>query len=204
MQHILKKSRDVLDYAGNYLEYVATLLKSVEREAIALFIDELEEARKRQNTVFFIGNGGSAVTATHMANDFGIGSHVKEDAYPYRALALTDNTAKITAISNDYGYNDAFVRQLKIHYRPGDKLVAISASGNSPNIIVACEWVKRKGGAVIGFTGFSGGKLKSLSDIAIHVRTPEGEYGPVEDVHMAVNHLVYMWLRHKEAGGDAL
>jgi len=201
MKNMLKESKDVRSYIKGYLDHVSKLLSRVDTRAIELFIEELENARKNQNTIFVIGNGGSAVTASHMANDLGIGSCPKEGTSPYRVLALTDNVAKMTAISNDHGYNNLFVHQLKIHHRPGDKLVAISASGNSPNVIAAAEWVKSKGGTVIGLIGFDGGKLKSLCDIVIHVETPKGEYGPVEDLHMIVNHLVYTWLNHKERTG---
>ena len=198
IKHILNESKDIQNYARGYLQYISELLKRVDTEKIALFIEELEKARINQNTVFFIGNGGSATTATHMVNDFGIGSRTGENANPYRVLALTDNIAKMTAISNDYGYNKMFVHQLKIYYKPGDKLVAISASGNSPNVVAAAEWVKKRSGRVIGLLGFDGGRLKNLCDIAIHIETPKGEYGPVEDLHMVVTHLVYMWLRNKE------
>lgn len=198
IERIFNESGSVQDYAEGYLGYVAGLLKGIDIQSIALFIEELEKARQGQNTVFIIGNGGSAVTASHMANDLGVGSCVKEGSPPYRVLSLTDNVAKMTAIANDYGYDKLFVNQLKLHYRPGDKLIAISASGSSPNIIKAAEWVSRKGGTVIGLTGFDGGRLKDICDILIHVATPKGEYGPVEDIHMIVDHLVYMWLRYKE------
>jgi D-sedoheptulose 7-phosphate isomerase len=201
VKQIINKSRDFQSYAKGYLQYISDLLKCIDIGAITLFIEELEKARKNQNTVFIIGNGGSAVTATHMANDFGIGFSAGNDRNPYRVLSLTDNTAKMTAISNDYGYDKLFFYQLKVHYMPGDKLVAISASGNSPNIVAASEWVKKRGGRVIGLVGFDGGKLKNLSDIFIHIKTPKGEYGPVEDMHMIVNHLVYTWLCHKDGKG---
>jgi D-sedoheptulose 7-phosphate isomerase len=92
----------------------------------------------------------------------------------------------MTAIANDEGYENLFVNQLRLHYRPGDLLVAISASGNSPNVVNAARWVKEQGGRVVTITGFDGGKLKSLGDIAIHIDTPKGEFGPVEDLHMIV------------------
>ncbi|MCX5715878.1 MAG: SIS domain-containing protein [Candidatus Omnitrophica bacterium] len=158
---------------------------------------QLEEARKKQNTIFIIGNGGSAVTASHMANDFALGSRAGGHKSQYRALSLADNTAVITAISNDCGYDKLFVEQLKVHYRAGDKLVAISASGNSQNVISAAKWVKEQGGTIIGLLGFDGGKLKGICDIAVHIETPKGEYGPVEDIHMIIDHLIYTWLHYK-------
>ncbi len=103
--------------------------------------------------------------------------------------------AVITAIVNDAGYHNVFVYQLQIHFKPGDMLVAISASGNSPNVVAAAKWVKNHGGKVVGLVGFDGVQLKTLCDLVIHAKTPKGEYGPVEDVHMVLNHLVYTWLR---------
>lgn len=197
IERIFAETEDIRKYAGNYLGYLAEVLKRLDTEAIARFAEELEEARKNQNTVFFTGNGGSAATATHMANDFGIGSRIEDGTKPYRVLALTDNVSKMTAISNDFGYDEIFVRQLKIHYRPGDKLVVISASGNSSNLVAAAKWVKEQGGTVIGLLGFDGGKLKELCDVAVHVVTPKGEYGPVEDAHLILGHLVSTWLFQK-------
>jgi D-sedoheptulose 7-phosphate isomerase len=139
--------------------------------------------------VFFIGNGGSAATASHFANDIAIGTRTG-DAKPFRAMALTDNVAVLTALANDNGYDSIFVDQLKVHLRDGDALVAISASGNSPNVIAAVEYARSRGAKVVGLTGFDGGKLRTLSDIAIHAQTAKGEYGPVEDLHMVVDHLV--------------
>jgi len=112
-------------------------------------------------------------------------------------LALTDNVPLITAIGNDDGYENIFVNQLRVHYREGDKLIVISASGNSPNVVRAAEWVKQKGGRVIGLIGFDGGKLKEICDIIIHVETPKGEYGPVEDIHTILDHLVANWLQYR-------
>jgi len=197
IERIFNECKDVQGYAERYLGYVSELLKRVNIQSIASFIEELEHSRRTQGTVFFIGNGGSAATASHMANDIGLGPGTK-DTQSYRTLSLTDNIAKMTAIANDKGYDRLFVEQLKLHYRPGDKLVVISASGNSLNIIKAAEWVKERKGKVIGLTGFDGGSLKDICDIVIHVSTPKGEYGPVEDIHMIVDHLVYMYLHCKE------
>jgi len=198
MEKLFGNKEQVQDFARKYLSYITELLNKLDEKSVALFIEELEDARKNQNTVFFIGNGGSAVTASHMANDLALGSRSEKHMGLYRTVALTDNTAKMTAIANDHGYDKMFIYQLKVQYRPGDKLVAITASGNSPNIIKAAEWVKGEGGKVIGLVGFDGGKLKDLCDVLIHVVTSKGEYGPVEDVHMVVNHLIYTWLHHRD------
>jgi len=198
IKRILSESKNLDSFVKRYLEYVSKLLKLIDSQSISLFVDQLEEARENKNTIFIIGNGGSAATASHMANDLALGSRSADKKDSYRVLSLTDNITNITALSNDCGYERVFVDQLKVHYRPGDKLVVISASGNSPNVVNAAEWVKKQGGVVIGLLGFNGGKLKDLCDISIHIVTPEGEYGPVEDAHMVVDHLVYTWLYYKK------
>ena len=190
------------EFCEDYFNYLSKLLKSLDLDQVAAFTTALEEARKNDNTVFFIGNGGSAATASHMANDFGANFHKNDTSEaPLRALSLTDNVAALSAIANDFGYQNVFVHQLSTLYRPGDKLVAISASGNSPNVVLAAEWVKKKKGTVISLTGFDGGKLKEISDIAVHVATQKGEYGPVEDIHMIMDHLVVTWLQQKKLIG---
>lgn len=187
------------EFCENYFRHLSELLNSLDLDKVAAFADELEMARQNDNTVFFIGNGGSAATASHMANDFGANINKGDENAPsLRALSLTDNSAIMSAISNDDGYQNVFVNQLRIHYRPGDKLVAISASGNSPNVLLAAQWVKEKKGTVISLTGFDGGRLKGISDICVHVKTGEGEYGPVEDIHMIMDHLVVTWFQQKK------
>ncbi len=192
---IYKETKSVKEFATSYLSYLSELLSKLDTNAIQLFVDEIEDARQNGNTVFIIGNGGSAGTSSHMANDIGLDVMKKSGTKkPYRFMSLTDNVPVMTAIGNDDGYDNLFLMQLQIHYRKGDKVLAISASGNSPNLITAVEWVKKQGGRVLGLTGFSGGKLKPLCDVAIHAETPKGEYGPVEDIHMIMDHLIGNYL----------
>jgi|TARA_B100000315_G_scaffold138582_1_gene127610 D-sedoheptulose 7-phosphate isomerase len=192
---LFKETNNAEEFAAGYFKYLYDLLKQIDLGAVAAFIEELKTARRNGNTVFFSGNGGSAATAMHMANDIGLDIMKKSGAdRSFRALALSDNVPIITAIGNDDGYNNIFLYQLKIHYRPGDKLVVISASGNSENVVVAAKWVKQQGGTVIGLVGFDGGSLKDICDIVIHVKTPKGEYGPVEDIHMIMDHIVANYL----------
>src|SRR3990167_10571979 len=145
---LYKEAKNAQDFAINYLDYLSGLLKKLDTKAIATFIEELENARQKNQTVFIIGNGGSAATSSHMANDIGLDVMKKSGTNkPYRIMALTDCIPVLTAIGNDDGYENLFLYQLKIHYRPGDKLVVISASGNSPNLISAAQWVKQQGGS---------------------------------------------------------
>ena len=133
-----------------------------------------------------------------MANDIGFDIIKKTGTEkPFKVFSLVDNNSVLTAIANDVGYDNIFVNQLKIHYRDGDSLIVISASGNSPNVLKAAEWIKSKDGLIIGFLGFSGGRLIDYCDIKIHVDTQPGEYGPVEDAHLIMNHILAHWFQNK-------
>jgi len=203
VERIFNESTDVQQFAKGYFNHILKLLSEIDTNTIAEFVNEMQKARASHNTIFFIGNGGSASTASHMANDFGTDIRKKGGSeLPFRALSLTDNNAVMMAIANDDGYDNLFVNQLRIHYRTGDKLVAISASGNSPNIVSAAEWVKERDGIVMSLVGFDGGKLKNISDITIHVKTTKGDYGPVEDVHMIMDHLLANWLQYRVLNED--
>jgi len=145
-----------------------------------------------------IGNGGSAATASHMMNDLCKGTlgHKGDAPWPrLRVIALTDNVSLMTAWANDTDYNHIFSEPLKNLAERGDLLIAISASGNSPNILAAVEAAKQIGVNVIGLTGFGGGKLAKLAEISFVV--PSDGYGPVEDVHMILDHIITGYLYEK-------
>ena len=183
---------DPVAFSKSYFKYLQSVINNVETAEVGRFIETLLDARKRDATIFFIGNGGSAATSSHFANDISIGTN--EYKLPFRALSLTDNVPIITAIGNDFGYDEIFVRQLRVLGKEGDVLVGISASGNSPNIIKAFEYAKKSGIKSVAITAFDGGKMKSLADEGIHVPTGLKEYGPAEDVHMILDHLVGAYL----------
>ena len=105
-------------------------------------------------------------------------------------ISLTDNNSVITALGNDNGFENIFIEQLKVLFEEGDILIAISASGNSENLVNACKWVKGKKGISIGWLGFNGGKLNTICDNVILINTPIGEYAPVEDMHLIINHIL--------------
>jgi D-sedoheptulose 7-phosphate isomerase len=183
-------------FATAYFERLKCALDGIDVAEISRFARELDAARQEGRSIFVAGNGGSATTATSMANDLGFDIIRKTGTeMPFRVHSLTDNNAVLTAISNDVGYDDVFVNQLRVHYQSGDRLVVISASGNSPNIVRAAKWVKAAGGTVLSMVGFDGGALLDISDIVVHVPSQAGEYGPVEDAHLAVNHVLAHWFQ---------
>ena len=193
-----KEVSTIGQYSKKYFSYLGKVLESIDEDEINKLGDLFESAREGGNTIFVAGNGGSSTTATTMANDIGFDILKKTGTdKAFRVLSLSDNNAVITAIANDVGYENIFINQLKIHYRSGDSIILISASGNSPNILKAAEWVKDKGGAIIGFLGFTGGKLIDFCDVKIHVQSEPGEYGPVEDAHLIMNHILAHWFQNK-------
>jgi D-sedoheptulose 7-phosphate isomerase len=183
---------DPVAFAAAYIDYLKSVLERVDTQEIGRFVNTLLDARKRGATIFFIGNGGSAATASHFANDLSIGTNEYEQ--PFRALSLTDNVPIISAIGNDFGYEEIFVRQLRVLGTAGDVLVAISASGNSPNLLKAMDYSRQIGIKTVAITAFDGGKMTSQADEGIHVPTEMKEYGPAEDVHMVLDHLVGAYL----------
>ena len=185
-------TKDPVAFAGKYLEYLKSILSRIDNSEIGRFIETLLDARKRVATIFFIGNGGSAATASHFANDLAFGTN--EYKKPFKVMSITDNVATLTALSNDYGYDDIFVRQLRIYSNKKDVLVGISASGNSQNLINAFEYASTVGIKTVALTAFDGGRMREISDYGIHVPTDKKEYGPAEDLHMILDHLVSNYL----------
>ena len=150
------------NFSDEYLEYLTALIAQLDRSAISQFADLLLESRENKTTTFFLGNGGSASTATHFVNDVSLGSRQFEK--PFRAISLCDNQAVITAIANDDGYENIFLQQLQTLATAGDTIVCISASGNSKNLIKAIEYARENNIYVVGLTAFDGGYLKDNCD----------------------------------------
>lgn len=189
---IFTDDNDPQSFTKAYFSYLNTVLQNIDTAEVAQFIETILDARDRGVTVYVIGNGGSAATASHIANDFAIGTNDYEK--PFRVTSLTDNVAVLSAIGNDFGYEEIFVRQLRVQAKKGDVLVGISASGNSVNLINAFDFAKKAGIKTVAITAFDGGKMKAIADEGIHVPTEAKEYGPAEDAHMILDHLVSGYL----------
>jgi len=196
IEKIFSGSDSCAEYARSYFSYLSELFTRMDLPSIVRFADLLDGARRKGKQIFFIGNGGSAATASHFANDLGKGASVKGQL-PFKAFSLTDNIALITALANDEGYERIFVAQLENILNEGDLVVGISASGNSPNVVKALEYAASRGAITVALTGFSGGRLKEIAQFSVHSETPKGEYGPVEDIHMILDHLVTTYLKMK-------
>lgn len=171
----------------DYLNGVKECLDSIREEEVHSIVETIFDTYTKGKSIFILGNGGSASTASHFACDLSKGTAI--DGKPrLRAISLTDNVPLITAISNDIDYPSVFKEQLITFLSEGDVVICISASGNSQNVLEAAKYARSKGALVIGFIGFGGGKLKELVDKAIVFLTED--YGQVEDAHMPLVHLI--------------
>ena len=187
---------DMSKFTASYITKLIHLLQNIDVKQICDIQQVIEESIQRGSKIYIIGNGGSAATASHMVNDLGAGLR-RRKIINFDVISLADNVAVTTAIANDIGYENIFYMQLEGLLKPEDLIIAISCSGNSPNILKAVEYAQKIGSTIIGITGFDGGNLKNLSDINFHVDAPKGEYGLVEDMHMILDHIIYSYYIHK-------
>ncbi|MBL1243434.1 MAG: SIS domain-containing protein [Sulfurimonas sp.] len=181
-------------FVKKYIKNLMSTLEEIDITAVTQIIDALENVQGR---IYIVGNGGSAATASHMVNDLGVGLK-RRSIRNFDVESLSDNTPVCSAIANDIGYKNVFYMQLKDKINKNDILIAISCSGNSPNIIKAVNYSKKQGAKIIGLSGFDGGKLKKKSDINFHVQTAKDEYGLVEDMHMILDHIIYTYYIKKK------
>lgn len=177
-----------------YLDEVRDVLGGLPLEPIRDVVDVLLSANYVGSTVFTLGNGGSAATASHFACDLAKGTIVPQRPR-FRVIALTDDVPLMTAWSNDVAYEEVFAEPLRNLMTRGDVVVAISGSGNSPNVLRAVELARQVGGITIGFSGFAGGKLGQMVDVPVVV--PCDCMEQIEDVHMVLCHLITTALRER-------
>lgn len=181
----------MIDFREKMRSYIATeirVLKSLDLDEINRAVNAILEVRERGGTIYTMGNGGSAATASHMVCDFAKGA---SGGRRFRVECLSDNTPIMMAIANDFCYEEIFVYQLRGQLKPEDLLIGISGSGNSENVLRAIRYAKKLGAPTIGITGYSGGKLKDLVDYSMHVHIDDMQIA--EDVHMVLDHMM-MWV----------
>ena len=172
----------------NYFDLLKQSVDDLDRNAIISFVDLLLKARKNGNNIYIMGNGGSASTASHFTCDFNKGLSYKKDIR-FKMICLNDNIATMLAYSNDLGYENVFVEQLKNFLKKDDVVIGISGSGNSENVLKAIEYANSTNAKTVGITGFDGGKLKNIVDISIHTNINNMQVA--EDVHMTICHMLY-------------
>jgi D-sedoheptulose 7-phosphate isomerase len=180
------------DPVKDYLTQMAATLAAISQEQIWSVINALFIAWAEKSHIYLFGNGGSAATASHMANDLNKFTIV-EGKPRLKAISLSDNVPLMTAWANDVRYEDVFAEQLTNFLVPGDVVIALSTSGNSPNILKALQTARQLDAVTIGFTGNQGGKLKNMVDYCIFV--PDDYIGRQEDGHMILDHVISYTLR---------
>ena len=180
----------------DYLQYFSNTLSLLDHYEIDRFVSILIDAYENDRMVFVIGNGGSAANASHLATDLAKGTLRSMDQKKrLRTLSLTDNVALMTAYGNDEGYASIFEQQLRTFAKPGDVVIAISGSGNSPNVVTAMDWANKNGLHTVGVTGFGGGKLKEMVKSSVHV--PLNDMCTSESVHSVIFHYVAIELQKR-------
>ncbi len=184
------------DYLQNYIDEQKSALESIPVDAVESVIEDFRKALKEDRQIFVFGNGGSASNASHFITDLGKSSSDK--AYRrFRCLSLNENLSWITAIGNDYAYEDIYLRQLENYARPGDLVMVLSVSGNSPNLVKAIEWCKRQNIYTIALVGGKKGRLAELADKTIVINSTH--YGRVEDCQMHICHMIcYAFIERAE------
>jgi D-sedoheptulose 7-phosphate isomerase len=176
-----------VNFAAEYKQSALQAMESIDLEKVNEAIEWFREARDSGRRIFVCGNGGSASTASHFACDMVKGASFERPAR-FKMLALTDSLPTITAYSNDVGYEVVFVEQLRNFAEPGDLFMAISGSGNSPNVLRAIEYANSAGCRTIALTGRDGGKLGPLAQLNIQVNVRH--MGRIEDAHFVVCHMI--------------
>lgn len=176
-----------------YLQRLQEEIAGTDQQALQRWADLLYDAWEQQHFVFIFGNGGSGTTASHMAEDLGKSTLLEADLQDstkkrLKVLSLTDNAGWIMAVGNDLGYDQIFIQQLMNYASPGDLVIAISGSGNSPNVLNAVQWANQQGLKTFGLTGYDGGQLKQEQQDGLHVALDD--MGMVESIHLALFHWV--------------
>ncbi|MCC7264885.1 MAG: SIS domain-containing protein [Candidatus Latescibacteria bacterium] len=186
-----------MEHLTNYLSELKKALDTLDLKAVQQAREWVGQTQREGRQLFLCGNGGSAATASHLANDLGKGaSYGRPRAERFRVTALTDNVPWMTALANDVGYEAIFAEQLRNLGQEGDLLIAISGSGNSPNVLNDVQVARDQGIRTIGWCGFGGGKLAGLVDLPVVVASHH--MGRVEDVHAILMHLVCYYFMERE------
>ncbi|MBC98174.1 MAG: sugar isomerase [Halobacteriovoraceae bacterium] len=178
----------------SYKESLIKSLNSIDLKALDKLISEIESMSKSGATLYILGNGGSAATASHFVNDL-FSLKLRFNNFNLNAESLTDNVSIVTSIGNDISYDDVFKQQLKAKMKKGDALLILSASGNSSNLVNACLWARENNYKIFSILGFDGGKVLNLSHTSLHLQTKQGEYERAEDLHLFVNHFIRLYFQ---------
>ena len=185
-------------WISDYIKAQKAAHDSIPVDAVAQLIEKLRDALKEGRQILVFGNGGSAMNSSHFATDLGKGASDKVGKR-FRVLSLNDNVSWMTALANDYAYDDVFYGQIQNYGRPGDIALGISVSGNSPNCVKAMEWAKMNGLRTVALVGGKRGRMAEIADQVIVIN--DTHYGRVEDAQMGICHMLcYAFIEHPEQG----
>jgi D-sedoheptulose 7-phosphate isomerase len=182
------------DKIEQYWHELASIMQAMSFDMLAKAAELLLDCYRRDSTVFILGNGGSAATASHFACDLAKGTQVR-GLPAFRVISLNDNVPLMSAWANDTNYERIFAEQLSTLVRPGDLVITISASGNSPNILAAAKMARKAAATVLALTGRDGGKLSRMADFTIYI--PSTSIEQVEDAHLVIAHSLCVVLREQ-------
>ena len=183
--------------ASSYMAEMARVIAQIDNSAVERFAEIIFNAWRDNRHVYVFGNGGSAYTSSHFVTDL-VKTASVEGKKRLHAISLLDNVGLTTALANDISYEESFRFPLASYAKTGDLAIGISCSGNSPNLLRACEWAKENGLTVIALTGFTGGKVKNLADL--HINVPSENYGVIEDLHLSIAHIIAQGLKARIDG----
>lgn len=183
---------DLTSFLDDYYKRFAETLLSFDKSPLADVLAVFDKVTAAGGTVWIAGNGGSAAIADHTVCDCSKGTYV-EGQTPFRTISLASNVAMLTALGNDISYDDVFSEPLKYYLKPEDAVLVVSSSGNSGNVVKACEYANAQGVPTVAFVGFKGGKLKDIARHVVHIEVEN--YGIVEDTHQSLIHALTQYMR---------
>jgi len=185
---------ELMDFVHDYYRRFVKVLDTFEKAPLEDIANVFLEVSRRNGTLWVAGNGGSAAIADHTVCDTTKGTHV-DGQPPIRSVSLASNVPMITALGNDIGYDEIFRYQLKYYLQPEDALLVVSSSGNSPNVVKACQYAKERGVPTIAFVGFRGGQLAEIADHVVWIEVDN--YGIAEDTHQSLMHVLTQYLQKR-------
>ncbi len=178
-------------FVNDYYQKFVDVINNFDKSSLPLVLDIFTGVANAGGTIWVAGNGGSAAISDHAVCDTTKLTYV-DGKPPVKSISLASNGPMLTALANDFAYEDVFSKQLEYYLEPEDAVLLVSSSGNSPNVVKACEYANSKGVPTIAFTGFAGGKLKELAQVSVWI--PVENYGMTEDIHQSLMHLITQYI----------
>jgi len=181
-------------FVTEYYERFVNTIKKFDKSSMPRVLEIFTNVTDSGGTIWVAGNGGSAAISDHAVCDTTKLTYV-EGKPPVKSISLASNGPMLTALANDFAYEDVFSKQLEFYLEPKDAVLLVSSSGNSPNVVKACEYANSRGVPTIAFTGFSGGKLRQIAQVSVWI--PVDNYGMTEDIHQSLMHVISQYISYR-------